>query len=234
MSTFKIENPGYCHCCRRSTTFRSTEDWLRDFYFCKHCQSIPRHRHMQAVLDLFFAGWEERELHEASPSNTFISRLARRYTSSQYFDGVPRGAMQQGVRCENIEALTFGDAAFDLFITQDVLEHVFHPDRAVREIHRVLKPGGAHVFTAPKHRSLAATRQRAALGAQGDVHHLLPPEYHGNPVGDGRALVTWDYGQDFELLLSEWAGVSVETVQTRNRSKGLDGEFNEVYVIRKI
>jgi 2-polyprenyl-3-methyl-5-hydroxy-6-metoxy-1,4-benzoquinol methylase len=51
--------------------------------------------------------------------------------------------------------MTFGTEQFDLFITQDVMEHVFRPRLAVKEIMRVLKTGGAHIFTAPKHKGYA-------------------------------------------------------------------------------
>jgi SAM-dependent methyltransferase len=130
--------------------------------------------------------------------------------------------------------MTFPDATFDLFITQDILEHVFRPDLAIADIMRVLRPGGAHVFTAPKHKGLQETRQRARLSASGELEHLLPPEYHGSPEGEPPALVTWDYGYDFELLLSQWSGGrSVETHRTLNRGYGIDAEFNEVFVIRK-
>jgi 2-polyprenyl-3-methyl-5-hydroxy-6-metoxy-1,4-benzoquinol methylase len=45
--------------------------------------------------------------------------------------------------------LTFGDETFDLTITQDVMEHVFNPEKAFQEIMRTTKSGGAHVFTTP-------------------------------------------------------------------------------------
>lgn len=226
-------NEGYCHCCRRQTVFVATNPWLRDNYFCSTCQSIPRQRHIQMILDTYFSGWEARLIHESSPSTGFISQYARKYTSSQYLPEVPAGKMRDGVRSENLESLTFADRSFDIFITQDVLEHVFKPDRAVAEVHRVLKPGGIHIFTAPKHKGLLETCQRAELMADGTVNHLLPEMYHGNPVGDGRALVTWDYGYDFEELLSDWSGVPVMTYRTRDRSRGIDALFNEVFVIQK-
>lgn len=228
-----FENPGYCACCRTHTVFRAHDAWLRDFYVCGTCGSIPRQRHLQTVLDEQVSGWPGLAIHESSPSNDFLSRRATNYTSSQYFADVPRGEYRDGVRSEDVEALTLPDESVDLFITQDVLEHVFHPDRAIQEIHRVLRPGGAHVFTAPKHRGLDSSRRRAAISASGEVEHLLPAEYHGNPISDNKALVTWDYGYDFELLMSEWAGASVQTFQRRDRSRGLDAEFNEVFVIRK-
>ena len=43
----------------------------------------------------------------------------------------------------------FADAEFDAVVANQVLEHVFTPDRFLREIHRVLKPGGALLLTAP-------------------------------------------------------------------------------------
>ena len=50
--------------------------------------------------------------------------------------------MVQGVRCENLEELTFPDESIDLHISQDVMEHVFQPKRAFAEIARTLRPGG--------------------------------------------------------------------------------------------
>jgi SAM-dependent methyltransferase len=227
-------NPGYCHCCRKQTTFVMYNDWLRDYYHCELCHSIPRQRHIMAILDMCFPGWERKKVHESSPSADFIHRYCKAYSSSQFLEGVRPGTVANGVRCENIESLTFADRSFDFFITQDVLEHVFHPDRAIRDIYRVLKPGGAHIFTAPKHKGLLTTTRRASLSDDGSVAYHMDAMYHGNPVGDGRALVTWDYGYDFEQLMSSWAGVPVAAYHTLDRAKGLDAEFNEVFVVRKI
>jgi SAM-dependent methyltransferase len=232
LAKYEFENSGYCPCCRSATTFRAFEEWLRDHYVCMKCGSIPRQRHLQAVLDASFPGWTSKTVHESSPSNDYLSRYCTDYTASQYFEDVPRGDEFRGVRSENIEALTYPDESIDFFITQDVLEHVFHPDRAVAEIYRVLRPGGAHVFTAPKHRGLDQTVQRAKISDSGEIEYLLPEEYHGNPIGE-KALVTYDYGYDFELLMSSWAGTSVEAIHTLDRRRGLDAAFNEVFVIRK-
>ncbi|MFD2090356.1 class I SAM-dependent methyltransferase [Blastococcus deserti] len=228
-----FENPGYCACCQSQTVFVAHDEWLRDFYICRNCGSIPRQRHLQTVLEETIPGWKDLVVHESSPSNGLLSRVCTNYSSSHYYPDVPRGEYRDGVRSEDVEALTFPDESIDVFITQDVLEHVFHPDRAVREIHRVLRPGGAHVFTTPKYPWLSESRARARVSAHGVVEHLFPEEYHGNPIGDNKALVTWDYGDDFELLLSEWVGAGVQTHRRRDRSLGIDAEFNEVFVIRK-
>src|SRR5690606_1681817 len=53
------------------------------------------------------------------------------------------------LRHEDLTALSFDDASFDLAITQDVFEHVPDYRAAFREIRRVLAPGGDLVFTIP-------------------------------------------------------------------------------------
>ncbi|MBL6613073.1 MAG: class I SAM-dependent methyltransferase [Reyranella sp.] len=241
MIGFHRQASGYCHCCRSQTVFESTEAWLRDFYKCRKCHSIPRQRHLQHILDRHFAGWEKLAIHESSPSNTFISQYCSSYSSSEFLPDVAPGTTKDGVRCESLEHLTFADRSFDVFVTQDVLEHVFHPDVAAKEIIRVLKPGGIHVFTIPKHKRVRKCQPRAIL-KNGVIEYLLEAQYHGNPpVGDGPIqvtkdgpfLVTWDYGDDFEFILQDWTGCPTTTYVTRDDSLGLDGEFPEVFVTRK-
>jgi SAM-dependent methyltransferase len=53
--------------------------------------------------------------------------------------------------------------AFDLYLTQDVFEHLFDPAAAFREIARTLRTGGAHVFTTPLVRKNEPTRFCASL-----------------------------------------------------------------------
>lgn len=45
--------------------------------------------------------------------------------------------------------LPFTDGAFDLVVCVEVLEHLLRPDRAAREIARVLAPGGTLIATVP-------------------------------------------------------------------------------------
>ncbi len=47
------------------------------------------------------------------------------------------------------EALPFADAEFDHVLCLDVLEHTAHPDLAIREVYRCLKPGGSVLFHVP-------------------------------------------------------------------------------------
>jgi len=71
------------------------------------------------------------------------------YVPSHYYPNVAAGTIVNGIRCENLEHLSFGDESFDLHITHDVFEHLFNPAAAFCGIVRTLRPRGAHVFTTP-------------------------------------------------------------------------------------
>jgi len=51
--------------------------------------------------------------------------------------------------CGNGESLPFGDGAFDYAVNLGSLEHFLDPVRAVREMARILKPGGRAVLLLP-------------------------------------------------------------------------------------
>jgi SAM-dependent methyltransferase len=138
----------------------------------------------------------------------------------------------EGRRCENLECLTFPDESFDLFITQDVLEHVLRPDLAVAEIARVLRPGGAHIFTVPVFWG-RSTLVRAEPRQEGGTTLLMEAQYHDDPVGDGRSLVVREWGDDLPGFIMECSGLPTEILWLRDRRRGLDGEHLQVFVSQK-
>jgi len=50
-------------------------------------------------------------------------------------------------KCDASQALRFGDATFDAIFSNDVLCHIPGRDKLLRELHRVLKPGGRLLFS---------------------------------------------------------------------------------------
>jgi SAM-dependent methyltransferase len=144
-----LVNDGFCAICQRNVRFVAKDKWLRDWYVCSRCGTAPRQRATAEVLNLVRPEWRDLAIHESSPCINFYAEQCPGYSRSYYFEGVPLGSRKDGELCQNLECLTFTDGTFDVFITQDVLEHVFNPDLVVREIMRVLKPGGVHVFTTP-------------------------------------------------------------------------------------
>ncbi len=80
------------------------------------------------------------------------------------------------------------------------MEHVRHPWIAFADIHRVLKPGGYHVFSIPLQLPMRdKTHFRVDVSGDEDIH-IEEPHYHGNGVG-GKSLVYTDFGADIEQHL---------------------------------
>lgn len=228
-------NKGFCPICDRKTLFVEYGSWLRDQYKCIKCNSIPRNRALIQALKLFVPKYKQLLIHESSPgsrSSDYLKRECLNYSSSQYFPDVTPGQIHQGFRCENLENLTFSDASFDLFITQDVFEHIMHPDKAFREIARVLKPGGMHIFTMPWYPELKHTRQRAAI-KEGEIKYLEEAIYHGNPVSNKGSLVTYDWGSDFADYVYKHSRMSTTIYLHVDRSLGLDAMYLQVFISKK-
>ena len=232
-----LENAGHCPCCPGPSTFQSAYSWLRDHYVCTKCGSIPRERALLWCLDHFFPDWPTRRIHESSPVMRGASvRLARecpQYLPSQFFPGIAAGSVHQGVRCENFEKLTFADASIDLHVSQDVMEHVFDPAAAFREIARTLKPGGAHVFTTPLVEKHNPSQVCATLDAGGAIIHHREPEYHGNPVSADGALVTRHWGYDITDFIAASSGLHTTLVYLDVPDQGIRAEYIEVLITRK-
>jgi GT2 family glycosyltransferase/ubiquinone/menaquinone biosynthesis C-methylase UbiE len=121
-----------------------------------------------------------------------------RFVGSEYLgpDVQPGSVDARGLRHEDVERLSFPDASFDLVVSNDVLEHVDEPRKALAEILRVLRPGGTLLMTIPFHTNLERGVRRAKVTPNG-LRHYLPEVYHGNPISEQGSLVFTDFGWDF-------------------------------------
>lgn len=230
-----LDYKGYCPICDKEVRFLSKESWYRDHLFCCSCFSIPRFRAFFYVLKKLFPNYRYLKIHESSPLDTMSKRMfgdCSFYTASHYFPDIPLGEKKDGYRCEDLERLTFKDNTFDLFITMDVMEHVLDPDIAFKNIQRVLKPGGAHIFTLPIY-DRPETVVRAYRDKTGEIHHLLPDEYHGNPIADG-SLVIREWGKDVSEYIYEATGMPTKIYNCQNERMGILGEMTEVLVSQKV
>ena len=122
--------------------------------------------------------------------------LYPRFLGSEFtFDQVRKEWMYP-IPLEDLQNLSLPDGAFDIVSTNEVLEHVPSIDSALEEIARVLRPGGWHIGTVPFYYFYENGERRAILDGDGNIVHLLEPQYHGDPMNEGGVLVfeipAWD------------------------------------------
>ena len=151
----------------------------------------------------------ESRIYAAEATTPLALRLRGQFPwflGSEYADDPVRRANMFPIPFQDLMGLTFEDETFDLVITNDVLEHVPDLDQALREMARVLKPGGYHIGTHP----FMYEREVGDLRAQfvdGKLVNYMEPEYHVNPFEDGGALVFETPGWDI-LRRAHAAGFS--------------------------
>ena len=232
---YPVDWPGYCPVCARDVTFRQQGPWLRDELVCTSCYSIPRLRALVHVLTMVRPDWQRSVLWEMAPSGPSSAKLAAecpRYVGSQYWSDVRPGDQRGGVRCEDVENPSFADGSVDVVVSSDVFEHVFDVDRAMQQIARVLSPSGVHVWTTPQYGTLEVSKERVRRTADG-IEHLVPAEYHGDPVNDKGVLVTFDWGRDLPQRVQRASGLTTTVYRIEAAHLGILGEFIEVFVSAK-
>lgn len=149
------------------------------------------------------------ELSARGPFVAFLDRAARSVSTSEYVEDASPGESRAGIRCEDVQRLSYDDASFDVCTSTEVMEHVPDDAAAFAELHRVLRPGGLLLFTVPLHGG-ATTVERARLTERG-VEYRLPPVYHADPMRpDAGILAFRDYGRDILERLRAAGFVSAE------------------------
>lgn len=139
----------HCPICSYVGPFADVNNFagLRKHAKCPKCSSLERHRLQYLVLmDLFENSDPSRMkmLHFAPEPflrSVFSSRFRNYETADLFMKNVTHKA--------DLQNLPFKDGSYDFIFASHVLEHIQDDRRAVREIRRVLKPGGIAILPVP-------------------------------------------------------------------------------------
>jgi SAM-dependent methyltransferase len=170
---------------------------------CPRCLSLERHR----LLWL----WLERETSLTrdglSPDRKFLhvapeACLARKFEKLLPADSYITADLESPLaRVKmDVQAIPFADGTFDVVFCNHVLEHVADDRRAMREMRRVVKPGGWGVMLSPVDEGRAATFEDDAITDPAERTRLFG-QYDHRRV----------YGRDYADRLRE-AGWQVEAI----------------------
>ncbi len=208
---------GFCYVCDADRRFEAVPgergmNW-RETLRCEACGLINRWRAAVHFLECLCEPTPDAAIYITEAVTPLYDLLRERYprTVGSEFSGDRRrgehfafGGRQ--VRMEDVTALTFAAASFDVVVSFDVLEHVPDYHAALREFERVLRPGGCLLLSAPF--SFAEeTEIRARVRDDGTIEHLLPPDYHCDPLSDEGVLCFQSFGMD---LLDDLASAGFE------------------------
>ena len=185
-----------CKCCDRFSIFLVPHNGSGEERACLFCSANERYELLAEEIKSRYGDnlWQKDvlELDPHSPLGKILSH-AHTYTRSFYEAGRKPGFIRpDGTICENITALSFDNDSFDLIVSAEVLEHVPILDRAFTESARVLRPGGAHLFTVPPR---SKTKKRAEVVGE-EIRYIESAEYHRDPMSPQGILAFWDIGPD--------------------------------------
>jgi len=235
--------PGVCTICGAAGEFEPFNDNLRESGACPQCRSSNRQRQMAWILrrELGLAasgplvipeGVSVYNVEANGPLHEAL-KVHPQYQCSEYWgDKAEFGEVVDGTRNEDLQALTFASASFDVVLSSDVLEHMPQPYRAHSEIHRVLKPGGRHIFTVPYGEAMLRDQVRASL-IDGKVVHHHEAVFHGDPVRPGEGILVWTiFGLEMFVRLNE-IGFETQFWRLHEPAFGIIGPGADVFIAHK-
>jgi len=211
---------GYCAACGESTRFffdigPDNQIDLREQMICRVCDLNARHRVSIGFLERLHPDVESARVYvteQASPAFRWIRGRYPQAVGSEFFTSEQQAVLaahlghlmgegeQAQLRFEDVTDLSFADESFDVIVSSDVLEHVPDFRAALAQFRRVLAPGGDLVLTVPFLDADQHSVRRAEIDADGEIRHLVTPEYHGDPLSPEGVLAFHSFGWD---LLNE-------------------------------
>lgn len=201
---------GYCHITARYTEFTVTprtrsHPTLPNWRETLLSGGIYSNR-MRASMHLFEEILRPRRedpiyiTEHYAPVYAWLKKKYPNTIGSEYLGSriAPGSSDENGVRNESLTALSFPDESMRFILSFDCFEHFADYKVGLRECARVLKAGGSLLMTVPFRRDSAHNIVRAKDLEDGTVEHLLPPEYHGDPLSREGCLCYYHFG--WELL----------------------------------
>lgn len=229
---------GKCNICGKYTLFISLYPKSpREDCYCIFCISNSRKRHLAKIINEKYTKTKHisqipqkninLKIYSTDVNDSFFRVLYKKYVyfycsffSNDYKLGEQ---LDDRIYCQNLESLTFKDSYFDIVITEDVFEHIRDYKKAFREVFRILREGGVHIFTIPFYFD-KYTYVRVDVVGEYDI--LIDPEYHGD------YLAYRTFGKDlFDFL--ESLGFKTTVFFSENSDKKYCIKDSYVFVSKK-
>jgi SAM-dependent methyltransferase len=135
-----------CHYCGPFRDFDSFAG-LRLHAECPQCGALERHRvqHLVVTEILNDLDVSKMKMLHIAPEPFFRNFFASRFGGYETADLCMKGVDHR----VNLQNTPFRDATYDFIFASHVLEHIPDDQKAIREIRRILKPGGIAILPVP-------------------------------------------------------------------------------------
>ncbi len=229
--------PGYCDVCQKETGFLLESVWSTNTegLGCSSCGCNSRLRNIYGTIKKNYKKGAKVYISEmVTPFYKKLKEMIPSLTGSEYIDPeFTSGSFHHGIRHEDSTKLSFKDNTFDMYVSNDVFEHVFNFRQAFKEAARVLKQNGKMIFHVPFHLDLDKTVIRAKRQRDGDIKYLLDPIYHGNPLSNKGSLCVQDFGWDMFDILKDCGFKRVYAISKNDMYKGYLNVTSLVFIAEK-
>ena len=208
---------GFCYACGGSADFKYydvisndlAKQWninsklrkafsQRESMHCSECRSSLRLRSLSKAIT-YSLGKKSSSLKGLIKDNEFknlkiaeinacgdLHNILKDHKELYYSEYAPK---DPSIKKEDMMKLSYPDNYFDIVLTSDTFEHIPDFNSGLKEVHRVLKPRGKHIFTIP---TISSRRTVNRVNLKGK--NLLEPSYHG--AGEPDNLVVNEFGVD--------------------------------------
>ena len=205
LSVFYLDNQVSCNVCRHNyRKFLPYGRKIRSNALCPNCLSLERHRMMWLFLKdrtNFFVA-QLKILHIA-PELCFIKRFEVIHRDSYITADLESPLAKVKL---DIMKMPFEEAEFDVVFCNHVMEHVADDIQAMREIFRVLKPGGWGIVQVPLFYPLPETTYEDSS--------IVSPADRGKAFGQDDHVRL--YGKDYISRLQSAGFVAEEVWVTKD------------------
>ena len=176
---------GDCPLCE-PTTFLSLK---KDPFLtrCLKCKANITNLSLIPVIKNHFKGiYQGKKAYELSSYGSTLEWLKKYFDEvvySEYFANLPSRKYYNGILNQDVQNLTFEDECFDVVTSNQVFEHVPNDEQGYFECFRVLKKGGALIFSVPLY--MTEHTEKIAYLDNDQIRFLGRPEYHDSRIGGG-------------------------------------------------
>lgn len=233
---------GYCYVCDKSIDFiidrnnNLSPNW-RETLTCPSCNLNNRLRASYHIFNEICKPSTDCKIYITEQITLFYKLLKRNFPDtigSEFLDNnYEPGKYYNKIRHENLTKLSFPDEYFDFILSFDVLEHIPDFKKAIIQCYQKLKSKGYFLFSIPFIKNSQDNIIRACITKNNEIKHILPPEYHGDPVNRSGCLCFYHFGWEILEILKETGFKNSNALLYWSKFYGYLGGWQIIFIAEK-